>query len=147
MEFSRYGNFMLIRLDRGEEIVEALTQIAVEQDLRLAQISGIGAVDDFTVGLFDPETKQYRSNRFTGPHEIVSLNGNLTQMEGKSYLHLHLSAADGTGKVVGGHLNRAKISATGEIILTLAQGETDRIFSPEIGLNLLKFQVLDAEVL
>ena len=52
---------------------------------------------------------------------------------------LHLSAGDGKGAVFGGHLNRAVISATCEMIVTLIPGAVDRVFSDEIGLNVFKF--------
>ena len=139
MEYRKFESAYLLRLDRGEEITASLLRLAEEEGIRLAQVSGIGAIHDFTVGLFDPAVKQYFSNRFTGNFEIVSLTGNLTVMEGKPYLHLHLSAADAEGRVVGGHLNRAEVSATCEIFLSLLPGEVGRSFSPEIGLNLLRF--------
>ena len=60
-------------------------------------------------------------------------------MDGQVYCHLHMSAGDGQGRVVGGHLNQARISATGELVLTVLPGEVDRRFSEEIGLNLFHF--------
>lgn len=45
----------------------------------------------------------------------------------------------GSHHVVGGHLNRAVVSATREMVVTAIPGAVDRAFSDEIGLNLLKF--------
>ena len=56
------------------------------------------------------------------------------------YLHAHFAAGDAKGHVVGGHLNRAVISATAEIVLNLIPGTVERKFSEEIGLNLFDFQ-------
>ena len=89
--------------------------------------------------MFNPDTKQYKSNRFTGNFEIVSLSGTVTTMKGIPYIHLHMSVGDGNGKVFGGHLNEAKISATCEMVITLIEGEVEREYSEEIGLNLFKF--------
>ncbi len=60
-------------------------------------------------------------------------------MKGETYIHLHINICDKELKSFGGHLNSAIVSATCEIIIDSIQGEVDREFSEEIGLNLLKF--------
>lgn len=126
-------------MDKGEEVVSSLKSICRKEDIKLASVSAIGAVNDITIGVFNPDTKQYKSNRFTGNFEIVSLSGTVTTMKGIPYIHLHMSAGNDEGKVFGGHLNEAKISATCEMVITLIDGEVDREYSEEIGLNLFKF--------
>ena len=91
------------------------------------------------MGVFNTETKVYASNRFQGPYEIVSLTGTITTMDGAYYAHLHMSAGDASGKVFGGHLNTATVSATCEMVIMVIDGQVDRRFSEEIGLNLFKF--------
>ena len=91
------------------------------------------------VGAFDTAAKQYHSNEFRGTYEITALLGTINTMDGKFYTHLHMTAADETGRAVGGHLNRAVISATCEMIVTLIPGTVDRAFSEQVGLNLFKF--------
>ena len=130
---------IIARLDAGEEIVETVKSIAEKEQLHLAMIQGLGAVNDIVVGVFDIEEKKYKANSFKGNFEIVSLTGTIDSMKGAYYSHFHMSAGDAQGHVVGGHLNQAVISATGEIIITLIDGSVDREFSPEVGLNILKF--------
>ena len=60
-------------------------------------------------------------------------------MDGKPYLHVHMSVGDMEGKMLGGHLTSAVISATAEIVLQLIPGNVDRVFNEEIGLNVFKF--------
>ena len=45
--------------------------------------------------------------------------------------------ADETGRVIGGHLNEAKVSATCEIFIRRLEGEVERVLDPSIGLNVL----------
>ena len=139
MEYKRFGNNIVVRMDRGEDIVEQVKVLAEREQIRLASVQALGAVNDFTVGVFNTETKVYGSNRFQGPYEIVSLTGTIDTMDGKFYTHLHMSAGNAQGQVFGGHLNRAVISATCEMVVTVIPGSVDRAFSPEVGLNLFKF--------
>ena len=139
MEYRRFKDTLVIRMDKGEEIVEQLTAVAAREHIALAEVSALGAVGSFTAGVFYPGEKEYHSNDFTGDFEIVSLTGTVTEMDGKPYLHLHISAGNEYGKVMGGHLNEAHVSATCEVVVRTVEGEVGREFSKEIGLNLFKF--------
>ena len=139
MEYRRFNDTLVIRMDKGEEIVEQLTAVAAREHIALAEVSALGAVGSFTAGVFYPGEKEYHANDFAGDFEIVSLTGTVTEMDGKPCLHLHMSAGDREGRVWGGHLNRAVVSATCEMVITLIEGTVDRAYSEEIGLNLFKF--------
>jgi len=61
-------------------------------------------------------------------------------MEGKTYLHIHITIGNPSeNKFAAGHMNRCIISATSEIYITKVDANIDRLFSDEIGLNLIKF--------
>ena len=141
MEYQRFGNTVYARLDRGEDILEDLKKLALAEDIRLASVVGLGAVDDFTVGVYDVEKRAFGPLTFTGAHEITSLLGNINTMDGAFYCHLHMSAGDATGRVVGGHLSRCVISATAELVITVTDGCVDRFRDEaETGLNLFLFK-------
>ncbi len=139
MQYRKFGNVYAVRIDKGEEILASLKEFAVKENIAFARVSAIGAVGSFTAGVFDTKTKQYRANEFEGNFEIVSLSGTVDRMNGAYYAHLHMSAGNEKGEVFGGHLNRAVVSATCEMTLTLIDGEIDRCFDEEVGLNLWKF--------
>ena len=139
MEYKRFDKHLVVRMDKGEDILAELKVLAEKENIRLASVSALGALDAFTVGVFKTEEKKYYANSFTGSFEIVSLTGTITTMDGAFYAHLHMSAGDEKGQVFGGHLNAAHISATCEMVVTVIDGTVDRAFSEEIGLNLLKF--------
>lgn len=139
MQYARFDNTIVARIDRGEEILEQIREIALREQVRLGQISALGAVGDFTVGVFHTAEKQYHANRFTGDWEIVSLTGSISQMNGEYYAHLHMSAGGTDGHVVGGHLNSAVVSATCELFITVIDGTVERRFDSDVGLNLFDF--------
>lgn len=139
MQYKKIKDSFFVRLERGEEILSSLAALAEKEDIALGCVSGLGAVDRFTAGVFFPQEKVYRKNDFHGNFEITSLTGTITRMDGKPYLHLHMSAGNEYGKVMGGHLNEAHVSATCEIVVRVVDGSVGRAFSDEIGLNLFEF--------
>ena len=60
-------------------------------------------------------------------------------MNDEFYTHIHMSAGNDKGEVFGGHLNRAIVSATCEMIINIIDAKVDRFYDEEIGLNLFKF--------
>ena len=109
MDYRRFENTIVARMDKGEEIVEKVKEIALKENIRLASIQALGAVDHFTVGVFLTDEKQYHANEFAGNFEIVSLTGTINTMHDEFYCHLHMSAGNAKGEVFGGHLNLSLI--------------------------------------
>lgn len=139
MEYKRFKNTIIVRIDKGEEIVSSLGQVAAKEGVLLASVSALGAVGSFTAGVFLPQKKEYLPNEFRGDFEIVSLTGTVTEKDGAPYLHLHISCAAPDGKVVGGHLTRAVVSVTCEAVLTCVEGRAGRRFDGGAGINLIEF--------
>ncbi len=139
MDYHRFGNTVIARFDRGEEVQESLRAVCEKENIRLGNISALGATDKFTVGVYNVDERQYHALTFTGAHEIVSLTGTVSTMNGTYYSHLHMSAANEAGAVVGGHLNAARISATCEMVITVIDGTVDRVKDENVGLNVFKF--------
>ena len=138
MEYKKFDNIIIARIDKGEEILEQLKAIAINENIKLASINAIGAVNDFTVGVYKTDEKKYCSNSFKGYYEIISLTGTISTMNGEYYAHLHMSAGNEEGAVFGGHLNRAVVSAICELVITIINGKVDRVYDEETGLNVFK---------
>lgn len=150
MEYKRFGNQIAVRMDRGDELCAKLLALAEAENIRLASVTGLGASNDVTLGVYRTGLKEYFKSRFNGSdYELASITGNISQKEGKPYLHLHavigspMGGDSGQGRhqdeVHAGHLNAAVISATAEIFVNVLDGDAGRKFSDEIGLNLLEF--------
>ena len=139
MEYRKFGNDYVLRIDRGEEVMERLTAFCREAGVKLASVTGLGAADRVTVGLYDVGEKQYHKEELTGPMEITSLTGSITEQEGNPYLHLHITVCGRDLSVRGGHLNECRISATCELNIHCVDGQVGRRYDPVTGLNLFDF--------
>ena len=140
MEYRRFENVIVARIDKGEEIIEKMKEICQKENVTLANVNALGAIGEFQVGLFNTKEKKYYASNYQGDFEIVSLTGSITTKEGKLYEHIHLSAGDVENKVYGGHLNKAIVSATCEMFIYVIPENVERRFDEEIGLNLFKFE-------
>ena len=140
MEYRKFPQGYVMRLDPGEEIVEQLTALVERENVRLGSVSALGAAGDVTIGIFNTREKQYYSHRYQGDYEISALVGNVSRKDGAPYLHLHITIGDPvTGQVHAGHLSSAVISATLELFLQVWDGQVGRRFSEDVGLNLFDF--------
>ena len=139
MQYKCFDDTVIVRIDRGEEILEQLRQVSEQENILLGSVEALGAINSFTVGVFNTEEKKYYSNHFEGLFEIVSLVGTISTKNGDFYAHLHMSAGDTTGAVFGGHLNSAVVSATCEMVIRVIHGQVNRCFDETIGLNLFSF--------
>jgi uncharacterized protein len=140
MNYKQIHNKVIVRIDKGEELIESLKTLCKKLDIKLGSIIGIGATDKVTVGLMNTKTKKYQSKEFTGDHEITSLIGNITTMNGDVSLHLHITLCNVEHKALGGHLTNAVISATFEGIIEIIDGVITRERDEETGLNLLSMK-------
>ena len=58
MEYRKFDNTYIVRMDPGEEILEQVKVLALREHLQLASIQALGAVNDFTVGVFKTDEKK-----------------------------------------------------------------------------------------
>jgi len=130
------GNTWLLRIDREEEIVETITAFLKEQGIEAGSISGIGAADSVTLRYYSLETKEYYSKEFEGEFEIASLTGNVSVVDGQPWPHVHIVLAGTDYKAFGGHLHKATVGVTCEVIITPIEGTIERELDEAIGLKL-----------
>lgn len=142
MEYARNGNFLIVRLNRGEEILSSVAAVCEKEHVDSASVVGIGAVDFCKVGIYRVETREYRSKELFGEREITSLVGNVSVKDGGRCYHFHIAVGGSDLTVSGGHLIEARISATAELYVTVFPITATRVTDETIGLNILQFPSL-----
>ncbi len=138
MIYKRFNETYLVRIDRGEEIMERLAFLCDQEHITLAQVDAIGAVDRAEIGVYDLEKKAYQAETLNGFMEITNLSGNVTTMEGKPYIHLHTTLADQNHVIHGGHALKLWVGATCEMFVRVIEGTVGRKRNEELGFNLLE---------
>ena len=139
MEYKRFKDTVIVRMDVNEEITEQVKAVALAENIKLAEINALGAIKELTVGVFNVGEQKYYQSIFSGFFEITSLHGSISTMNGEFYSHLHITAADSAEHVVGGHLNRAVVGATCEMFIRVIDGSVERVKDPAVGINIFKF--------
>ena len=133
-------NVYVLSLDNHVEVAAAIAAFCAEKGILAGNIMGLGAVSEATFRFLDPSTLKYVDKTFTEQMEITNLTGNISQKDGKPYLHLHVTASRSDYTCVGGHLLEGTINGACELYVEAFPGvEIGRYADPDTGINLYKF--------
>ncbi|MFX0016317.1 MAG: PPC domain-containing DNA-binding protein [Promethearchaeota archaeon] len=128
----------LLRLFRGEDILESLQKFCKRNKISSGQIHGIGAVSEANIGFFDGE--EYQKMNFSENLELLSLNGNIAQNQ---IVHIHGVFGQQDGSCIGGHIFQGCIvSVTCEIQISVYEPGVSRTEDPVSKLMLLELPYL-----
>ncbi len=137
MRYHKAGDRYVVRLETGEDVVQAVTAFASDRRIDAASVSGIGSITDATLGYFDRAAREYKKHGVPGDSEIVSLLGNLSLKEGQPFAHIHVTLAGPDFRAVAGHLFDGKVAATCELVVEPLPGLLQRKKDARLGLFLL----------
>lgn len=100
-----------VRLTKGQDLKTEIQRLVTDNQLQAGSIAScVGCVSKLNIRLANAEF----TKTLVAPFEIVSLMGTLTP----SHQHIHISAADEHGHVIGGHLlEGTTVSHTAELII------------------------------
>jgi hypothetical protein len=130
----------VVILDTGEEILSSLKSFAEAQKLAGSSFKAIGALSQVELGWFNWETKKYETAvKLEEQVELLSLIGDVALKEGKPQVHAHLVVGRSNGAAFGGHLIRAIVRPTCELILTENPEHLQKQIDPESGIALIRF--------
>src|SRR5665647_2510050 len=93
MKYKQLGTKYIVKIEKGDELIETLKIFCKENGIRLGSIMGLGASNQITLGLFKTANKEYLTKEYKADYEITSLLGNISEKEGEVYLHIHANIA------------------------------------------------------
>lgn len=120
MQYREMPSGYFLVLDPGDEILESVTRFATETGVRAAWIQGIGALSRLTLGFYDLASQSYLHRTWDEEMEVCGLSGNLAEVDGGPFPHVHGVFGKRDFSTVGGHLFEAVVSVTVEITVLTA---------------------------
>jgi hypothetical protein len=134
MQFKQNDNTYFVYLEKGEPVVDVLTNFCKEHNILNGYISGIGAVNNIELGAYDSSTKEYIKKTFKETYELINYQGNIMLLDDKPFIHAHVTIGNHNMEAFGGHLFSMNIAVVGEFIIKNIGGNSKRTFNDEIGL-------------
>lgn len=135
-EFTR-GRRLVARLPHGGDLLAEIAAAADDNGLLMAELRGIGALQQARLSYYDQAAKQYGEFGVDGPVEIVSLLGTITRRDGATAVHAHATLAGHSGACTGGHVAPGCRIFACELVLQELVGEPlERVYDEQTGLPL-----------
>jgi hypothetical protein len=121
MEHTRSGSDIFLRLDPGDELHESIQAVCVSEGVSGAAItSGIGRVRATDVGYLGDDSVYHRVV-LEEANELLSMQGNVSVLDGKPFTHIHIVLSDDDHVVHGGHLFSSIVHVTAELHLRILE--------------------------
>jgi uncharacterized protein len=128
----------ILVLDRGEEAMTTIARVANEQGVQAASFTAIGAFESALVAYYDAEQRGYIDIRVDEQVEVLTLAGNFARSaSGRPLVHAHAVLARRDGSTCGGHLKRALVRPTLEVVLIQSPTQLVRRYDDSSGIALI----------
>jgi uncharacterized protein len=130
---------LVVILDTGDEILSSIKHVAQTEHLAGSSFKAIGALSDVELGWFNWETRKYQTAvKLQEQVELLSLIGDIALKDREPQVHAHLVIGRKDGTAHGGHLLRANVRPTCEIVITESPQHLQKEMDPESGLALIR---------
>jgi len=137
MQYKKANDTYIITINKGESVIETLTEFAKEHEIHNAHFSAIGAVEYVSCGYYALDEKKYYFTQYDQLIEVVSATGNIMLKDRSPFIHLHAIFTDMRNNAFGGHVEEMRVGVTLEVILTPLQSSVERTHDDAIGLFLI----------
>jgi predicted DNA-binding protein with PD1-like motif len=126
-------------LSTGEEVLPSLQSFVEREQIHAAQLTAIGALSDVVLLYFDWQTKDYQKIPVQEQVEVASMIGDVAvDPAGKPALHIHVVVGTRDGSAKAGHLGKAHVRPTLEVIITESPAHLQKVKDAETGLALIR---------
>ncbi len=143
MQHAKHSDRYVVRLDKGEEIMETMRAFLVERDIRAGYFLARGGLSELTLKYYRVDKRGYKERQIAAQVEVVSLLGNVARLDGEPIIHAHTTVGDEEYRTYSGHLGEGRVKPLLEIFLTPLPGELRRVQDQERNLSLLDLEVGD----
>jgi len=128
-------------LSTGDEVMQCLQRFVIENKVHGAQLRAIGAFSEVDLGYFDWQSKDYITNHFHEQVEVAALLGDVAiAPDGRPALHIHCVLGRRDGMALAGHLLRARVRPTLEVVLQDTPAHLRKRTDAESGLALIDLE-------
>lgn len=136
MEIKKSKDQYIIKLIKGEKVIENLITFCKENNIEGAKFFGLGALKKVDISYYSLKDYEYHSKEFEGEFEVLNITGNVAMFENEQVVHAHITLGDTEYNSFGGHINEGIVSPTLEIFLTPLD-RLERKFDEKTKLKLL----------
>lgn len=137
----KVDHIYIVSVRDRSSIVDALTDFINSENITAGEVTGIGAVDEATLRFFKPSDKKYVDKTFKEQMEVTHISGNVSEIEGKRTLHLHITLGREDYTALAGHLLDATIRGAGEFIFYPLHTRVVKVKNEEVGINFYDFDL------
>jgi predicted DNA-binding protein with PD1-like motif len=120
-----------------DEAFSGLLEFAEKYQVTSAHFTAIGALDEATLGWFDPQRKMYKKIPIVGQHEVIGMSGDIALYQGKPVVHTHMVVGSPDGTTRAGHVLAAYVSPTLEVMVTVDPITMQKRFDTATDLTLI----------
>lgn len=140
MKYKRHDKKIVLRMDEGEEIIQTITEVCRKERIASATVQGIGFTQLARLRVYNYKEGIFVFKEITGSMEMTSLLGNVVVSGEDVFTHLHITLADESMNIRGGHLIACSISMTAEIVIEELSVKVSRPASNDNNLGFLSFE-------
>jgi predicted DNA-binding protein with PD1-like motif len=125
--------------ETGDEVMTGLKAFAKEHRPRSAHFTAIGAFRGAVLAYFDWPSKKYQEIPLDEQVEVLTLAGDIAWTDdGEPEVHAHVVVGRADGSTRGGHLKKAHVRPTLELVLVEYPKHLERKHDPDSGLALIR---------